>query len=550
LVGSIASPVMSAPSESWDYIIVGAGAAGCVLANRLSASGAFRVLLLEAGGSDDHLWIRIPAGFSKTIYDPRLNWGYDNAPSPHTGGRSIPCPRGRVVGGSSSINGHLLVRGQALDYADWVALGATGWGWDEVLPYFRRSELRAGGDPQVRGGDGPLHITDPRLQHPLCDAFISAMGQLGLARNPDYNGGDQEGAGMYQYLMRDGRRWSAADAYLRPALARPNLQLRRDASVLSIDFDGRRATGVRYLARGQRLAAQARREVILAAGSIGSPQLLQCSGVGDQNLLQRLAIRVVAARPAVGVNLIDHYAARCAVRVRDCGTLNERAHGMRVLLEGLKYLVGVPSLLNCAPAHAFGFLRSKPELTRPDVQLLFAPASYAGGQVGRTELERLPGMTCGVSQLRPYSRGYVRIRGGNPLLAPEIQPNYLADERDLACFVAGLHFVRRLFTQPALARYVAYESFPGSACDSDDALREHVRQTGSTVFHPVGTCRMGSDADAVVDPQLRVREVEALRVIDASVMPSMVSGNTYATTIMIAERGADFVLDRAAKAAP
>jgi len=528
-------------TEQYDYVIVGAGAAGCVLANRLTASGQLRVLVLEAGGSDTKLMIRIPAGFTRTIFDPSIGWSYNNAPAPATENRVIPCPRGRVIGGSSSINGHLYVRGQARDYADWVALGAQGWGWEDVLPFFKRGETRIGGDPATRGVDGPLIVADPRMRHPLCEAFLQTLQALGVPANADYNAGTQDGCGYYQYLMKIGRRWSAADAYLRPATARSNLEVRQHAHATRIMFEGRHAVGVQYRSGGSLHVARAAREVILAAGTINSPQLLQLSGVGDPQLLTRLGIPVVHASPGVGENLVDHYAVRIAARARGIGSLNERVHGPRLPAEILKYFVTRRGALASAVAHAFGFVRNAPHATRPDIQLLFAPASYERGKVGQASFERTPGFTCGISQLRPESRGHVRIVSKDPFTAPEIQPNYLVAEADCAAFLGGIHFVRRLFAAQPLAGYIETETWPGSDVATDADLTAFVRGTGSTVYHPVGSCRMG-DERAPVDPQLRVRGVASLRVIDASVMPTMVSGNTYAATMMVAERGAELVL--------
>jgi len=531
-------------SELWDYVIVGAGSAGCVLANRLTASGNLRVLVLEAGGPDAKLMIRVPAGFTRTVFDPSIGWGYNNAPSPATQNRVIPCPRGRLIGGSSSINGHLYVRGQALDYADWVELGAKGWGWDDVLPFFKRGETRIGGDPARRGTDGPLIVADPRMRHPLCEAFLQTMQALGVPANPDYNSGSQDGCGYYQYLMKRGRRWSAADAYLRPALTRSNLTVRQHVHATRIVFEGRRAVGVEYRSGDGLHRAGAAREVILAAGTINTPQLLQLSGVGDPQLLARLGIPVVHPSAGVGENLVDHYAVRIAVRARGLGSLNERVHGLRLGVEILKYLATRRGALASAVAHAFGFIRSTSDATRPDIQLLFAPASYERGKVGQGAFERTPGFTCGISQPRPESRGHVRIVSKDPFSVPEIQPNYLTAAADLEVFLAGIRFVRRLFAAQPLANYIETETWPGSHVASEADLMDFVRGTGSTVFHPVGSCRMG-DERAPVDPQLRVRGVEGLRVIDASVMPSMVSGNTYAATMMVAERGADLLLQGA-----
>jgi choline dehydrogenase len=530
------------PEETWDYVIVGAGAAGCVLANRLTSTGRYRVLLLEAGGSDRRLWIRIPAGFARTVLDPRIGWNYLNQPSPATGNRVIPCPRGRVLGGSSSINGHLFVRGQAEDYADWVTLGAEGWAWHNVLPYFKRAETRLGGNEKLRGDDGPLQVSDPRMHHHLCEAFIGSLEAHGVPRNPDYNSGEQAGTGYYQLLMKNGMRWSVADAYLRPALKRPNLTLRKHAHATRILFDGQRATRIEYRQGKHRRVAHAAREVILAAGAINSPQLLQRSGVGDPDHLSQLGIRVVHDSPGVGENLVDHYAVRIAARVRGTDTLNERSHGIRLGLEVLKYLVARRGLLASAVAHAYAFLPLVENSPRADLQLLFTPASYESGKVGQAELERLPGMTCGVTPLRPYSRGYVRIATADPFASPEIQPNYLADPRDLDMLVQGVRAMRLLFATEPLAKYVESEILPGPQVETSEQLAEFVRANGSTVYHPVGTCRMGTWQDSPLDSQLRVKGVERLRVIDASAMPSMVSGNTVAAAVMIAEKGAEAVL--------
>jgi choline dehydrogenase len=533
----------ASPAESFDYVIVGAGAAGCVLADRLTASGEHRVLVLEAGGKDDKLWIRVPAGFMRTMFDPDITWGYDNLPSPATNNRVIPCPRGKVLGGSSSINGHAYVRGQALDYEDWVALGAPGWGWQDVLPYFKRAETRAGGNPAVRGTDGPLHVQDPRIVHPLTEAYFQAMEAVGQKRNPDYNSGDQEGCGYYQQMMKRGRRWSAADAYLRPAMARPNLLVRLHAHATKIVLDGRRAVGIEYRFGAELRVARAEREVILSGGAINTPQLMQLSGIGDPKLLQHHGIAVHHALPEVGENMADHFSVRVANRVKDMWTLNERAHPPRIAIEAIKYFVARRGLLSSAPSNAMGFVRVLPGATRPDTQIFFTPASSEVGKVvGQAWLEREPGMTCGTYQTRPFSRGYVRIASPDPLIAPDIQPHFLAHERDQANTVGALKFLRKLFAAPSLARYIVGEIWPGPEVRSDDELLDFARRTGTTVYHPVGSCRMGNDERAPVDPQLRVKGIDALRVIDASVMPQIVSGNTYAATITIAERGADLVL--------
>jgi choline dehydrogenase len=528
--------------ESCDYVIVGAGAAGCVLAERLTASGARKVVLLEAGGADRGVWIKVPAGFTRTMYDRRVNWAYETAPGPGIDGRRIYFPRGKVLGGSSAINGHLYVRGQAADYDGWAQAGCRGWAWEDVLPYFRKAERRLGGDPATRGAEGPLHVQDQRSPHALSRAFVDAAVATGLPRNPDYNSGDQEGAALYQQLMRAGVRWSAADAYLRPALKRPNLRVIAEALATRVLFEGRRAVGIAYEQGGESRTIRAR-EVLLCGGSINSPQLLQLSGVGDGERLQALGLEVTHHLPRVGENLRDHYAARVAVRVKGARTLNELTRGLPLVAEVCRYALTRRGLLAASPAHGGAFARTRPELATPDVQFFFAPASYAAGAFGRADLEREPGMTCGAIQARPESRGWVRALSPDPREAPEIQPNYLTDPLDRATIVAGLKLARRFFATEPLSGYVAGEIFPGPACADDEALLAHARATGATTYHPVGTCRMGADPDAVTDPAtLRVRGLDGLRVIDASVMPHMVSANTYAATNMIAEKGADLVL--------
>ncbi|TXL71289.1 choline dehydrogenase [Vineibacter terrae] len=526
-----------------DYVIVGAGAAGCVLANRLTASGKHRVAVLEAGGPDRHIWIKVPAGFNKTVYNPKLNWGYETAPGPHIDGRKITFPRGKVLGGSGSINGHLYVRGQAADYDTWAQLGCRGWSWTDVLPYFKRAERRVGGEDAVRGRDGPLFIEDQREPHPLSDAYIAANEALGLKRTPDYNCGDQEGTFLYQQMMRGGRRWSPADAYLRPALSRPNLRVIQWALAERILFDGRRATGVRYRGRdGRQETLRAARSVILCGGSINTPHLLQISGVGEPAWLKAFGGDVIHALPGVGRNFRDHYAVRVSALVKGAGSLNERSHGLRLMGEVLRYAVSRKGLLAASPSHAGGYLRTRPGLETPDMQLYFAPASYAGGRYGTAVLDTRPGMTLGASQLRPESVGHVKALSGDATEKPEIQPNYLADQIDRDALLAAMRYLRKLLTTRPLADHVVHENFPGPDVNSDDELMAHARATGSTTYHPVGTCKIGTDPMAVVDPaSMRVIGLQGLHVADASVMPTMVSGNTYAATNMIAEKASDLI---------
>jgi len=526
-----------------DYVIVGAGAAGCVLAHRLSASGKHTVAVLEAGGPDNHIWIKVPAGFNKTVYNPRLNWGYETAPGPHIDNRKIPFPRGKVIGGSGSINGHLYVRGQSADYDTWAQLGCRGWSWDDVLPYFKRAETRVGGDDAVRGREGPLSIQDQAEPHQLSDAYIAANEALGLKRTPDYNGGNQEGAFLYQQMMKDGRRWSPADAYLRPAMTRGNLRLIQHAFVEHISFDGKRAVGVRYSVGGESRKIRARRDIVLSGGSINTPHLLQLSGIGDPEWLKGIGVEPRHALPGVGRNLRDHYAARVSALVKGSGSLNERSHGFALVGEVLRYLFTRKGLLAASPSHAGGYYRTRPGLETPDMQLYFAPASYAPGAYGTSDLDTRPGMTLGASQLRPESRGHVKALSKDPAVKPEIQPNYLAEQDDRDAIVSAMKYLRRLLQTRPLSDYVTEETLPGPAVQSDEQWLAHVRATGSTTFHPIGSCKMGIDPMAVVDPlTMKVIGLEGLRLADASVMPTMVSGNTYAATNMIAEKASDAIL--------
>ena len=507
-----------------------------MLANRLTENPRISVALIEAGGSERHPLISMPAGFLKTVDNPQFNWCFHTEPSATVKHRAILFPRGRVLGGSSSINGHLYVRGQRRDYDTWAQLGNRGWSYDDVLAYFRMSETRPGGDPEFRGLDGPLHISDIHERHPLCEAFLATAERLGLPRNPDYNCGDQEGVAYYQRTIRNGRRWGAAHAFLRPAMKRPNLTVLSEAIVEAVTFDGRRATGLRYRRWGRERSAVAGREVILAAGAIGTPQLLQISGVGPADHLRAIGVDVRCDMPGVGHGLQDHYAVRVATRVKGQTTLNERARGVRLGYEIAKWFVTGKSLIAFSPAHVAAFIKSEPHLDTPDLQFVFTPASYTDGMIGR--LQPFPGMTVGVWQLRPESRGFVRATSANPHDAPAIQPNYLADAIDQAAIVRGLKWARRILSAEPLAGFNDGETLPGPGVGDDDELLDYARSRGATVYHAVSTCRMGRDDLAVVDDRLRVRGIDRLRIIDASVMPTMPSANTNAATLMIAEKGA------------
>jgi choline dehydrogenase len=529
--------------QRYDYIIVGAGSAGCVLANRLTASGEHRALLLESGGRDSNRWIHVPIGFGKVMFDRKVNWMFETEPEPRMNGRNIKIPRGRVLGGSSSINGLIYIRGQREDFDDWRALGNPGWGYEDCLPYFKKAENQARGADEWHGVGGPLCVSDVKDRHPLADSFIEAGAKLGIGRNDDFNGARQEGLGYFQGTARNGMRCSAAVAYLRPAMQRANLTVVTDAHASRILFEGTRATGVAYSIDGATRQAFARREVIVAAGAIQSPQLLQLSGIGPGELLQRHGIGVVKALPGVGRNLQDHLQSRIIWRCCEAVTVNDDLMSWRrKTMIGLQYAFKRSGPLSWYAGLAGGFARTRPELDRPDVQFHFFPYS-----TDRTDpsLHRFSGFTMSVCKLRPDSRGTVNIKSADPHAAPAIQPNFLERESDVATMVDGLKLIRSLARTQALSRWIVAEHDPGPDCASDDQLVDFIRNKAMTVYHPVGTCKMGADADAVVDTQLRVHGMEALRVIDASIMPVVTSGNTNAPVIMLAEKAADMILGKA-----
>jgi choline dehydrogenase len=523
-----------------DYVIVGAGSAGCALAHRLSADGRHAVLLLEAGPRDVYPWLHIPIGYAKTMFNPRVNWCFYTDPEPGMHGRRIYWPRGKTLGGSSAINGLIAIRGQAEDYDAWAAAGNAGWSYREVLPYFKRLEHVPGGDPAFRGRGGPIWCSPIGRKHALVEAVIAGCAELGLARNDDFNAAVQEGAGYYQLTTKHGWRCSTASAYLKPARRHRNLRVETEARVTRVLFAGRRATGVVYRQDGVERCVTARREVLLCAGAVQTPQLLQLSGVGPPALLAEFGIPLLQALPGVGENLQDHLQARVIFECTRPITTNDDLHSpWRMLRMGLDYLFtrGGPMAVGINQGGIFA--RVDPEARRPDVQFHLATLS---SDMAGSPPHAFSGFTLSVCQLRPEARGFVRIRSADPLQPPVMQPNYLSAEADRRTLVAGIKLARRLATTRALAPYVKAEYRPGPEANSDAALLEFARATGGTIFHPSGTCKMGSDALAVVDPALRVHGLEGLRVVDCSVMPTLTSGNTNLPVIMIAEKAADLIL--------
>ena len=533
-------------SSEFDYVVVGAGSAGCILASRLTESGKNTVCLLEAGPPDWNPFIHIPAGFIKTLYNPKINWMYEAEPTYWTADRIIDVPRGKTLGGSSSINGHIYNRGQRLDYDTWSQRGNRGWGYADILPYFKRCEQRIGaGDDTFRGRDGNLQVTDLNYKHPLCEAFMEGAGELGIPRNLDYNGSSQEGISYVQRTTYRRRRVSTARAFLNPAKKRSNLKVVTNAFVTRILLDNKTAHGVEFSKGGQGgelSKVSAKKEVILSGGTINSPQLLQLSGIGEGALLRSLGIEIVHELAGVGENLRDHYAPRFCARVKGIETINEQSKGVKLLGEIAKYFVGGRSILNLSPSMVYGFWHSDPVAKNNDIQFVFAPASYKLGKHGL--LADHPGFTVAAWQHRPDSKGWVRLRSVDPFEKPIIQPNYLSEESDRAVTIKAMRLARSLMHTKSMSPYFDGEEYPGSEIESDDELLDAARHWGSTTYHVMGTCRMGPDSDpmAVVDDNLRVKGIANLRVIDASIMPTMLSANLNAGAMMIGEKGADLVL--------
>ncbi|MDP3417462.1 GMC family oxidoreductase [Falsiroseomonas sp.] len=536
-------------TESFDYVIVGSGAAGSVLANRLTADPAVTVCVLEAGPPDRNPFIHIPAGFIKTLANPAVTWQFKTEAIPMTGGRRISTTQGRTLGGSSSVNGLIYNRGQPTDLDSWAQRGNRGWGYADCLPYYRRSENRIGpvgkeiGESRGRNADG-IPITDMDWINQVSEAFIRGCEGIGIPRAPDYNSGQQAGVGYYQRTIRNGRRISAAVAFLRPAMKRPNLEVRTNARASRILFEGTRATGIAYLtARGAApRQVMARREVILCSGTVNTARLLQISGVGPAELLGRLGVPVVRDVRGVGSNFRDHYASRFVMRAKPgVETLNELARGLKLGAQIARWATGRPSILATTPSHVHVFWKSFEGLDQPDLQCVFTPGSYAEGKV--YVLDDYPGVTAGAWQHRPESTGWVRARSTDVFEDPEINPNYLSDPMDIRVHLGGMKLLRRMLGTPELGQYLDGETLPGPKVQGDDELLDFAKRNGSTTYHLIGTARMGPETDptAVVSDRLLVHGLAGLRVVDASIMPSMPSANTYATTLMIAERAADFI---------
>ena len=534
---------MSAEGETYDFIVTGAGSAGCAVAGRLSEDGRYRVLLLEAGGRDRYPWIHLPLGYHKTFTNPKVNWMFDSEPEPELNGRTLYQPRGKVLGGTSSINGMVYMRGNHADYDEWRQRGCEGWDWESVLPYFKKAEDQERGADEYHGTGGPLRVTDHRWKPPLAEALLKAAMEAGIPYNPDFNGARQEGVGWYQTTIGDGRRWSSARAYLRNARSRRNLTIATDAHATRLLFEGTRAVGVEYRTRGATRTARARREIIVSGGVYGSPQLLLLSGLGPGEHLQAMGIPVRRDIPGVGANLHDHFNTYIAFRCAQAVTLNDLAGSLpRQAMAAARYAFNRTGPLSSMGLFVGALVRSDPRLERPDIQINMV--TWSTKERLRTGVVPHPFSAFSLSpvHLRPEGRGTVRLKSPDPLAAPEIRFNFLRSPYDFQAMIHAIRLCREIVRQPALAPFTREEIVPGAAVESDDDIKADIRARGVSNLHPVGTCRMGRQADCVVDPQLRVHGIEGLRVADASIMPSIVAGNTNAPAIMIGEKCADMVL--------
>jgi choline dehydrogenase len=543
---------MMAPSandaDTFDYVVVGSGAGGSVVAGRLVEDPQTTVCVLESGPSDRHPYIHLPAGFIKIMFNPAYTWQFKAEPTAYTNGRPVAIPIGRTVGGSSSINGMVINRGQAADFNSWAQQGNRNWGYADVLPYFKKFERRIGeGESLYRGRDGKIPVTDTDWRHPVSEAFIAGAAGMGIPRNKDYNGPSQFGVGYFQRAIEKGLRRSAARQFLLPARKTGRLDLRTHARASAIIFEGNRAVGVRYTDERDRSGVRevrARREVIVSGGTLNTPRLLQISGVGSGELLQRIGVPVVRDLPGVGENFRDHYSVRVVGRAKNIKTMNELSRGPAFVGQVARWLARRPSILALSPSHVHCFWKSEEFMEGADLQIVFTPASYKAGFVSL--LDDFPGMSCGLWQHRPESTGYVRARAADPFIDPEIQPNYLTHPVDRRAMINGVRLARKLLHRPELGPYFENETLPGRDVETDDEILDFLRQYGSTVWHLIGTSKMGprSNPMAVVDDELRVHGVTGLRVVDASIMPSMPSANTYASTLMIAEKAADMIRGR------